>query len=517
MRIVQFIPLLSLACDPFGSWPQGQDIYLNDSLWDSNVVDVNDGVYIRLPYAKGLIRIDNKGQHTLVDLNGAEPVRIQADKAQDRVLVFAQWPICRDDDPEITRASECPDGELSTGHELAVVDKGRRTSVSAIPGHLNRVAEAPDGQTVVAYLDYDENEELDLDPIVDLTEVRFIDLDSGNTRAVSVGFSPRNILFTQDGTRAVILSRSKVVVIDLESFDVTIEYPLTLDADHELDPASAVLSPDDRYALISIAGSRDLYKLDLEVVSIDMEGLDQIPSDMATDFVFENTILVYGGDASADVITEHDFIERNTVDLDEPANRIAMGDGFAVLYHDGNDTVHDIVRLDLDTFAVVEYVADNPVDSLEITPGGEYAVAVLRPEDRSGSGLDAHQNARWGLAVADLTGNDIVSLMLSSPPVGVELVEKDGSAYALVLLEDIESLIQVDLAEPGAYTTVDLPAPPAGIFARPDGTFTIPHETDLGLVSFLDPETGTLSTVSGFATVNLLTDQTLPRRDSDKE
>ena len=84
---------------------------------------------------------------------------------------------------------------------------------------------------------------------------------------------PNNILFTNDGYRAVVMSRSKVVVLDLETQAITVEYPLTLDADIEIDPSAAVLTPDGRYVLISIEGTNDLYKLDLEVVSIDIVDL----------------------------------------------------------------------------------------------------------------------------------------------------------------------------------------------------------------------------------------------------
>ena len=99
---------------------------------------------------------------------------------------------------------------------------------------------------------------------------------------------------------------------------------------------------------------------------------------------------------------------------------------------------------------------------------GHYAVATLRPQtDEDYGGFDGYQASRWGLAVANLNTDDIVSLVLQSRPVGVEIVEQGGSAFALVLMEDLEEIIQVDLSSPGNQTALDLPSAPATIQASP--------------------------------------------------
>ena len=101
---------------------------------------------------------------------------------------------------------------------------------------MNALAFSPDGATAVAYLDYEVGLDIEIDGIVDLTEVVFVPLAGGDPVSVSIGFSPSNILFTEDGAKAVIMSRSKVVVVDLAEYRVVVEYPLTLDADQEVDP-----------------------------------------------------------------------------------------------------------------------------------------------------------------------------------------------------------------------------------------------------------------------------------------
>lgn len=514
MRVSTLIPLLVLGCDI-----QSYDvIYGSDmsQLWDTEVVSLDDGVYVRLPHAGKLVRVQDSGKTKEIDLKGASPVKIIATPAKDRAFVFSEWTTCADASEDIVLVSDCPADDLGTAREVVIVKDGKRSAVTEVPSHMNTLRFTPDGQMAAAFFEYDANEELNLDGVMDPTVVSFVDLSDGTTHSVSAGTTPREVLFSQDGARAIVLSQSEVVVVDIENFVVDISYPLTLDKDEEIDPSGAVLSPDGRYALIAVSGTSDLFQLDLEVVSVDLEALDSTPATLASDSTTQTTVVTYGSMNAVDVITEHGFIERSEIELDEPAPDVVIGDGFAVLYNDSGSG-RDIYQLDLETFAVTEYVAANPVDSLQLTDSLSHAVAILRPESSSGSGLDGYQDARWGLAIADLSGDDIASLVLESEPVGMELVEDEDSAYALLLLDGVESLIQVDLHSPGAVKQIDLDSSPAGIDADPDGRFTISHTDALGQLSFLNPSTGKIKTAAGFAAVGLLTNNPLPRRGSDKE
>ncbi len=516
MRAILLTSLLALGCDPFGNLPDNGRGYIDDPLWDPAVVTVDDGVYVRLPHARKLVRVLDSGKYQAVDLKGASPQTILATPTKDRLLVFAEWAICDDPSEEIQTEGDCDSDDLRWGREMAIVKDGKRVAVTDVPSHMNALRFTPDGQKAVAFFEYDSSEELNLDGVMDPTVLSLVDLSDGTTVSVSVGYTPREIIFSDDGARALVLSRSEVIVMDMETFTVDISYPLTLDKDEEIDPSGAVLSPDGRYALIAVAGSSDLFQLDLEVVSVDLEALDSTPATLASDALTQTTVVTYGSISAVDVITEHGFIERSEVTLDEPAPDIVMAEGFAVLYND-TGTGSDIYRLDLDSMAVIEYVAANPVYSLRLTPSGSHAVAILRPEDTSGSGLDGYQDARWGLAIVDLASDDIASLVLESEPVGLELIEDGESAYALLLLDGVESLIQVDLTNPGSVKQIELDSSPAGIDAGPNGRFSISHTDALGQISFLNPETGNMKSANGFASVHILTDHPLPRRSSGKE
>ncbi len=522
-RTTKLLPLLLAlpaglaACDPFGNLPDDGWYWMAGPLWDAEgAVAAEDGVYISLPAAGELVRVSAGGATSAVDLTGASPVRLQQMPDGTGVVVFDRWPVCADPDPKVDTVDECRDEDLSYSYELSLVQGGAVSFADQVPSHLNKLSFSPDGTVAVAYLDYASAGDIPLDGVVDLTQVAFIDLTGVNpATSVSVGFNADNVLFSRDGSRAVVLSNSQVSVIDLDSFEVTVTYPLTLDPDQSVDPSGAAITPDGRYALITVAGSADLYKLDLDIESIDILSLDAPPSTLSINDDADRSVIVYGSTAQADVL-EHSYFEWDSVPLDEPCTDALQGDGFAVLYNDVSST-HDVYKLPYDTLEPVEFVMGNPVDAMQLTDSQRYAVATLRPESGgNGSGsLEDYQDEHWGLAVIDLLDDSDVSLVLETEPVGLALVESDAGAYALVLLQGRDEVLQLDLSQPSVPTALPLEAPPMSIGAMPDGSFFITHDSALGLISFLDPATGAITTAAGFGATDLQADATLPRRDQE--
>ncbi|MDP6931780.1 MAG: hypothetical protein QGG40_02645 [Myxococcota bacterium] len=500
MRYPSLLCLLVLGCDPFDQVSGYETI--EGPLWDTELVAAEDGLYVRLPRAGRLVRVKTDGTYSEVELGGAEPTKlIEAPNGQ--VLAFTRRATCDDDDPKIKNVADCDEDDLDWTYSLDILQTGEITATADVPGHLDSLVFSDDGGTAVAYLDYDGSD-LPTSGIVDLSEVRFIRLSDGTTQSVSVGFSPSNVLFSADGTKALVMSRSAATLVSLETFEKEVEYPLTLDPDQEIDPSGAQLTPDGQYALISIQGESDLYALDLEDPSIDMIELAGTPADLGIDVTTDTAVVVYGSRSEVDVLSNAALdADPETVDLDEPCTSVLTGDSFAVLYNDISET-HDVYKLELDTMELTEFVMGNPVDSLELSDSLQYAVAVLSPEYSGSSGLEGYQDEHWGISILDMVVGGSVDLTLEYTPVGVEVVETDDGTWLLVLMEGLETVLLVDLDNTSNRVEVDLPAAPASIGAMPDGRFYITHDAPLGLVSFLDPsESDALESVHGFAALGL--------------
>ena len=117
-----------------------------------------------------------------------------------------------------------------------------------------------------------------------------------------------------------------------------------------------------------------------------------------------------------------------------------------------------------------------------------------------------------------MASDDVVNLVAESRPIGVELVEDENNSYALVLMEGVEFVLKMNLADPLGASKIDLPAPPVAIgsMQTAEGHFVISHDVDFGMISTLDPQTETLTTISGFGAVNILSENKLPRRAQEE-
>ena len=94
----------------------------------------------------------------------------------------------------------------------------------------------------------------------------------------------------------------------------------------------------------------------------------------------------------------------------------------------------------------------------------------------------------------------------------MEIIENESGAFALILMDGLEYLLQVDLASPSNAMKIELPAAPIALDVMPDGRFVIAHDLGMGMVSFLNPSDLSLTSVQGFATFGLFEKSVLTRR-----
>jgi hypothetical protein len=495
------------ACSmQFDSW----DHYIDGPLWDaSQAVAREDGLYVTLPRSGGLVRLDPAGKgvgYRSIDIGEGRAVRLSGSPDGASLIAFIDRYRCDvGDDSAPVFQDECDEDDLVVETELNVIRDGNSVGSVAIDGPYNRLAYARNGRFGIAYLDF-EDEDLKLTGVVNLNAVIAIDIEEGTATPISVGFAADHVLFVEDdelgATQAVVLSRNSVAVIDLlanpPQREVT--FPLTLDPDVTVVPVGVELTPDGRYALISVEDSSDLYAIDLISQSINIVELSSSPADMIVDAKAERTVLVFDRRASVDVL-EHEYFDIESYTLDEAMDSIVAGDGFSLLWSQSG--AHDVYRLNLEDNSLVEYRLQNPAIEMALAPGEEFAVALTRAENGFNDGVEGVYDRSPGMEILDLRSDDTQPFLLEGNGLGIAFSSSETELHALVLQQGVEYLYQLDLYT-GVALEIDLSSPPVAIGTMEDGSFYITHESALGLVSFLDPVTGKIQEVGGFGAHGLM-------------
>jgi hypothetical protein len=488
--------------------PHGNDVYL-EPLWDPyTAVPTNDGLYVSLTEAGSLVLVGLDGGVKRIDLGEGRLTRIQAAPDAHTVLAFLERYRCGLDDPQelerVDRVEDCPRDALEVSTELALVAAGEVVSSQPVTGAYNQVAFTGDGRFAVAYLDF--SQEIPVEAVLNLTGVVVVDVQQGTSALVPVGFAVDRVLFIEDevgaATQAVVVSRNAVALLDLRVTppERIVTFPLTLDPDTVVDPIGIDLAPDGRHALISARDSADLYVLDLEAHAINIKELAGEPAAMAVSPQADRTALVYPREPVVEIL-DHQLFEPEPFGLDEPMNQIALSGTEAVLWSSADQ--HDVYRLDLPTGALTEYRLQNPAVSMHLAPTGEFAVALTRPEGSyGGADVDSLYDQHPGMEILDLRSDDSEPFLLEGQGLGVAFASDEALLNALVLQQGVDYLYRLDL-----YTRqseeLELAAPPVAIGTMPDGRFFITHDRPLGLVSFLDPATGEVVEVGGFAAIGV--------------
>jgi hypothetical protein len=152
----QLLILAGLGLSACTSWTE----YLEAPSWDTQVAVAEDGVYVNLSYAGLLVRVIEKGDFDVVDLNGAKPTKLVSSPDGTQILVFSEWTECEDTSEDIVLVYDCDYDALVVHNELAIVQNGALSSAVSIPSHLNTLTFSDDALTAVAYLDYAAGEDI---------------------------------------------------------------------------------------------------------------------------------------------------------------------------------------------------------------------------------------------------------------------------------------------------------------------------------------------------------------------
>lgn len=422
--------------------------------WNPEVVlPTDDALLVPLPVAGEVARLTPDGAVERIDLDPWRVTAVEVTPDGDRAFARVTAQAC-ESDPGAPVDRGCFDEEpVLLGRIVDLADPERFWDAGPWFGPLTF---SPDGRWAVAAIDEDAS--TFGGGIVSLDAVLVVDLVDGDRHEVPVGFRASRVAFTgpDDATTGVVvLSESEVATIDLGA-DLPVAgttFPLTLDPGARVQPVDVVITPGDRYALITVAGSADLYVLDLVDPSINLVTLAGVPSRLVVDPARDRTLVLYASRPQLGVL-EHDRFELTSVPLATPLTEASMGETEAVLWSPGTARV---ARLDLASGVIDPVVLNFPPRLVQVAPDRTFAVTFasdggerleivdLRPgtsgripDESRPFGLDGYARdllfragSDGGTEVLLLQGYSLRLFRLAWPSLAVSSVRVDAQPVAL--------------------------------------------------------------------------------------
>lgn len=369
---------------------------------------------------------------------------------------------------------------------------------------FNDILISPDGQWVVAFFN---TEMVDADFTVEgvrsYTEVSFVNTVSRTVQSASVGFNPKDVQFTADGTRAVIITDAYFTVVDLTVDPIEFEL-LDLDADPASPPSTAevLLGPTGEYALVRNHEWDDLQLVDLETGSLDYLPVGEDPSDMDLSPDASSIIVVARGSKELHILPASDPSAGETV-LELPETETL---GSLVIDPTGETGIlyTTAVAQDRVTFWNIETNelsvrrVEKPVDAVSLSPDGRSALLLHSLADVEGEN-DLY-TSNYALSVVDLDTRLINAVLLEAEPTSWT-TSTDGR-YSMFMMENNRNVGVIDYRT-RLVDDIYVPSVPAFVGFMPTVEDTPPigwisQEHELGRISFLAPDALEVQTITGF-------------------
>ena len=387
---------------------------------------------------------------------------------------------------------------------VSVIDAETLTVTDVeVRANFNAMAMSPDGRWVLCWHDEDvDEEESDEGGAQSFNEVSVVDTENLVHTPMVVGFNPRGVQFTEDSGMAVVVSDAYLAVIDFEADELA---PERIAVSEDLvDPPLAeevLLDPAGRYAFVRQFGATELVLVDLLEQVVDRVAVGANPTDL--------DLLPDGLRAVAVARDSHELWLYDLEDPTAPAEVVAMPDtetlGSVLMSPDGRrgllystasgDSRYASWELDSDEITVRALVKQ--VGAMGISPTGETAL-VFHPKD---NGTDVASDSafynQWALTMIDLTDDFFTNpLRLPAEPTGFASSADGTQGYFIM---EGEPLLEVLHYQSLMYDEYELGSDPMHVGVLPESTLAwVSQDHPLGRMSFFDPATDVLQTLTGF-------------------
>ena len=410
-------------------------------------------------------------------------------------------------DPSVVRVT--PDGAaavvLNRGSQsVSIVDAATLdvTEVEIRP-RLNRLELSPDGRWGISW--YSEAADAawtDDGGTASYNEVSLIDIENKAHVPMVVGFNPRDVSFSADGTTAVVVSDIWLATLDLT---LAVPEPVRLRLVYDtVDPPKAeevLVTPDGGKAFIRQYGTTYL-----SVVDLDEQSLHRVDvGDNATD-------LDLSPDGSQAAVVARGSHELWLFDADDPsaaAEIIALppDEIFGALQYtpDGSQGILYTTASGLPGRYGTWVIGDptitvrglvKPVRDVKVDPTGGTVLFVHDDEEETGVASDSPFRGGWALSIVETEHHFANPVRLTAEPTG--FAQGDDGSFGAFVMGGYRFLEVVDYRTL-LFDEVDLKSPATNLGVVPGShTVYVSQAHDLGRISLYDVDGKGLATITGF-------------------
>ena len=325
-----------------------------------------------------------------------------------------------------------------------------------VRSNYNNMVLSSDGTWALIYNDADLPQGTSTGNLQSFNEISLVHTLTGEHISMAVGFHPRQVAFTPDSSQVLVVAEGTMAILDLDAESIK---PRLVELDEgSLDPAQAeeiIIEPTGTFAFVRQFGENELV-----IVELANENLSRVN------------------------------IGFNPTDLD-----LSPDGTKGILYTTATPVAH-YTTWDLETDQVKVRDLEKPVASVSVSPTGGTLLILHSLEDDPETPSSSPFYGQHALTMIDLDSFLANPLLLPAKP-SATANSADG-LYGYFIMDGVSSLAVLHY-EQLLFDEVPLRSAPVHLGVLPESSLAfVNQEHPLGRLSFYEPSTQELQTITGF-------------------
>ena len=387
-------------------------------------------------------------------------------------------------------------------------------TVVEVRPQMNAMALSPDGRFAVLWRDLaTEAREgvitgLRGSAVDSYNEVTVVELATATASPLVVGFNPKGVQFTPDGALALMVSDAYLSRIALTPGERPVREAIPIaDPLSAPEAAEVVVSPDGGVAFIRQAGVSAVTVVDLDTGEVQQTAVGEGPTDL--DLTPDGTGAVVVSRTARelavfDVASPLDAPRVVPFPADLPFGSVLMGPGDEGILYTTASPIDRYAQWSLTDDGFALFPLPKPIEAITRTPTGE-SLLVLHGEADNGDGSTPPQYEGRPAVTLIPIGDEGSANTIALDAVPSGFVTSPDGRRGYLILEGLPFLEVLDF-ETLIYDELPLRSAPVFVGVLPDldpddgdqPAAWVTQEHSLGRISFYEPDSGALQTITGF-------------------